>query len=158
PNQPTHSIQLSSTFGLPGSISLSARGEYIGGHYITDGAASGAVTRGATTPFFDDVYPLLQHGQRAQLTARELPRSATPILGASFVYPADFFRLRAVSLEIPVPSSVVPGVSRATFTASVQNVWTWKNKDFLAMDPEMAGSEGMNSGLARSMNYALPSP
>ncbi len=158
PNQPTHSMQLSSAVGLPGRLNLSARGEYMGGHYIEDGANAGAISRGATTPFCDDVVPLLNQGQRDQFTARQRSWCDTRIQGASLVYPADFFRLRDVSLELPLPRRVVPGADRASFTASVQNVWTWKNKDFLAMDPEMAGSAGINSGLARSMGYALPSP
>ncbi|MQA89398.1 MAG: hypothetical protein GEU90_04065 [Gemmatimonas sp.] len=36
PNQPTRTIGLSTSFTLPHGIQVSARGEYMGGHFIND--------------------------------------------------------------------------------------------------------------------------
>ncbi len=157
PNQPTRTIQANTTVGLPGGITVSARGEYMGGNYIQDGALAGSVSRGATTPFCDAVFPDLQKGIRDPYTARQRSWCDPKIQGASEVYPADFFRVRDVSLQLPVPFQI-PRATRATLSVSAQNFWSWKNKDFLAMDPELAGSQGINSGLARSMDYQVPPP
>jgi TonB-dependent starch-binding outer membrane protein SusC len=157
PNQPTLTVGASTSLELPRGLVISSRGEYQGGHYIQDGANGGGITRGATSPFCDEIFPLIQQGQRDQFTARERSWCDPAITGAHMVYPADFFRLRDVTLQVPVPFQV-PGATRATFTVSAQNALTWKNKDFLAMDPEMAGNEGMESGLARSITEHIPPP
>ena len=46
------------------------------------------------------------------------------------LYPADFFKLREVSLSIPVPKRLLAGATGANFTVSGHNVWRWLNKDF----------------------------
>jgi TonB-dependent starch-binding outer membrane protein SusC len=157
PNQPTLTLGVSSSLELPRGVVISSRGEYQGGHYIQDGANAGGINRGATSPFCDEIFPLIRQGQRERFTARERSWCDPAITGAHMVYPADFFRLRDVTLQLPVPFQV-PGATRATLTLSAQNALTWKNKDFLAMDPEMAGNAGMESGLARSITEHIPPP
>ncbi len=158
PNQPTHTIQVSSALDFANGISLSARGEYQGGHYIFDGANSGGISRGGTSPFCDEIFePLNVQGQRDQFTARERSWCDPSVQHANLVYPADFFRLRDVTLSMPVPFQI-PGAAQGTVRLSLQNAWTWKNEDFLAMDPEMTGNWGMEAGLARSITEHIPAP
>ena len=45
----------------------------------------------------------------------------------------------------PLPQRLVPGTRNATISLSVQNWFTWKNKDFRMFDPEMAGNDGFNA-------------
>ena len=156
PNQPTLTVTPSTSVTLGSGIVLSARGEYMGGHYIYDRQSSSSANRGQVSPLCDAAVPALQANQRSQLTAFDIYTCSgefTPRL----VYPNDFFRVRDVTVQAPLPFQV-PGATNATLTLSVQNFWTWKNEDFLAMDPEMAGNTGMESGLTREIWEHPPPP
>jgi len=156
PNQPTLTLTPSTTVSFGNGFVFTARGEYQGGHYIFDRQSSSSAQRGAVTPLCDDAIPMLANGQRDQLTAMQR-YLCTGDYSAELVYPNDFFRLRELTLQVPVPARL-PGPNNATFTVSAQNIWTWKNDKFLAMDPEMAGNEGMSSGLTREIWEHPPPP
>ena len=155
-NQPTLTITPSTSVTFTNGVVVSARGEYQGGHYIWDRQSSSSAQRGQVTPLCDVAYPMIQNGQRDQTTAWDR-YLCTGEYSADIVYPNDFFRLRDITIQAPVPFPI-PGASSSTVTVSAQNFWTWKNEDFLAMDPEMAGNEGMSSGLARSIWEHPPPP
>ena len=156
PNQPTLTITPSTSVALGGGITVSARAEYMGGHYIYDRQSSSSANRGQVSPLCDAAVPRLQSGDRAQLTALDIFLCSGDY-DPRLVYPNDFFRVRDLTVLTPLPFQV-PGASNATLTLSVQNFWTWKNEDFLAMDPEMAGNEGMNSGITRAIWEHPPPP
>lgn len=156
PNQPTLTITPSTSVALGGGITVSARAEYMGGHYIYDLQSSSSANRGQVSPLCDAAVPRLQAGDRAQLTALDIFLCSGDY-DPRLVYPNDFFRVRDLTVLTPLPFQV-PGASNATLTLSVQNFWTWKNEDFLAMDPEMAGNEGMNSGITRAIWEHPPPP
>ena len=59
-------------------------------------------------------------------------------------YPKDFFKIREVSLRVPI-GTFVPGTSSANLTLSARNFYTWKNSRFLMFDPEMVGNDGFGS-------------
>ncbi len=156
PNQPTLTITPSTSVALGGGITVSARAEYMGGHYIYDRQSSSSANRGQVSPLCDAAVPRLQAGDRAQLTALDIFLCSGDY-DPRLVYPNDFFRVRDLTVLTPLPFQV-PGASNATLTLSVQNFWTWKNEDFLAMDPEMAGNEGMSSGITRAIWEHPPPP
>jgi TonB-dependent SusC/RagA subfamily outer membrane receptor len=156
PNQPTLTLTPSTTITFGGGYVITARGEYQGGHYIFDRQSSSSAQRGQVTPLCDDAFPRIQNGERNQLTALDR-YLCTGQFSAELVYPNDFFRLRELTFQAPVPFQI-PGASSATFTVAAQNFLTWKNSDFLAMDPEMAGNEGMSSGLTREIWEHPPPP
>jgi len=156
PNAPTHTITPSTTLTFGRGYVVSARGEYQGGHYIYDRQSSSSAQRSQVTPLCDAAFPRIQAGERNQLTALDR-YLCTGQFSAELVYPNDFFRLRELTVQAPVPFNV-PGASSATLTVAAQNFLTWKNADFLAMDPEMAGNEGMSSGLTRSIWEHPPPP
>lgn len=156
PNQPTLTITPSTSVALGGGITVSARAEYMGGHYIYDRQSSSSANRGQVSPLCDAAVPRLQAGDRAQLTALDIFLCSGDY-DPRLVYPNDFFRVRDLTVLTPLPFQV-PGTSNATLTLSVQNFWTWKNEDFLAMDPEMAGNEGMSSGITRAIWEHPPPP
>lgn len=156
PNQPTHTFTVSTGLELPRGVRVQARGEYQGGHYIYDRAGSEALKRGRVSSHCDPIIPRLMAGEREQLTARD--RWMCDLQHAPFlVYPSDFFRMRELTLQAPVPFAV-PGASSALVSLSVQNFWSWLNSDFLQMDPEIAGNEGMQSGVTRSIWEQTPPP
>ncbi len=155
-NQPTLTLTPSTSIRFTNGIILTARGEYMGGHFIFDRQSSSSAQRGQVSPLCDAAVPMIAAGQRDQLNALDR-YLCTGDYSAELVYPNDFFRLRELTLQAPVPVQI-PGASSATITVSAQNFWTWKNSDFLAMDPEMAGNEGMASGLTREIWEHPPPP
>ena len=156
PNQPTLTINPSMTFTFGNGIILTGRGEYQGGHFIYDRQSSSSAVRGQVTPLCDAAFPMVQAGQRDQLNALDR-YMCTGDYGTQLVYPNDFFRVRELTLQAPIPFQL-PGASRATITLAMQNFWTWTKDEFLAMDPEMAGNTGMASGLTRAIWEHPPAP
>jgi hypothetical protein len=60
PNLPTHTFTLAPTIRFPNNITLTARGEYQVGAWITQGAAHFLAQRGPYgTPTCDDVYRIV---------------------------------------------------------------------------------------------------
>jgi outer membrane receptor protein involved in Fe transport len=155
PNLPTRVLGLRTTVRLPHGVEVFARGEYQGGHYIQDDASAHLAARDLW-PVCADAYVLREQGRAAELTAwQRVWCDAETVPGDGPIYPADFFRLRELTVRAPLPI-VVPGASTAVLTFSARNFWTWRNDEFLAFDPEMAGDDGLN-GTVRLIS-ALPPP
>jgi hypothetical protein len=73
-----------------------------------------------------------------------------------FIYPSNFFKLREVSLNMPVPRRYIPGASSASFTLSGHNVWRWLNKDFPVFDPETGNNGGFDSRVRSILEHVPP--
>jgi TonB-dependent starch-binding outer membrane protein SusC len=157
PNHPTHTFVLSSTLTLPRNIRLSARGEYNGGHWFTDRASELGIERTTAWPICMQAYALIEQGRREELNARDRAWCDLDLVRLGLTrYPADFFRLRELGFSMPV-TGLVPGVSDARLTASLNNWFSWVNKNFRAFDPEMSGNDGMHEVMNYSME-SIPSP
>jgi TonB-dependent starch-binding outer membrane protein SusC len=153
---PKYTIAPSSRLSLGRGIVLTAGGEYMGGHYISDGPSEHAAPRGIA-PQCLEAYRLLEDGRRSELTAQQRARcDVTTVDRTMFVYPADFFRFRELSISVPV-TRVVPGATRAGMTLSARNFWTWKNKELLAFDSETMGNDPMFRMDGR-VNEMIPPP
>jgi TonB-dependent starch-binding outer membrane protein SusC len=165
PNYPTHTIQLNSQVSLPRGISVSAVGEYQGGHYMQDEASSVMANRGAGAvgapcqeayghvPFegFSNDHPSID-----QLTALQRARCYTVNSHSQlWIYPADHFRMRELTVSAPIPN--FPGANSARLSLSARNFWTRKNSDFWAFDPEMGGWDG-GSVTTRFIQETVPAP
>ena len=140
PNLPTMMVSPHTTATLPGGILVVARGEYHGGHFIRDGASRWSLIEFSQEypPCFD-AYELLAAGQEDQLTALERAWCHSPHFDShTFIYPADFFKLRELSVRIPV-GNLVPRASAATLTLSGRNLYRWVKEEFRAYDPEAGG-------------------
>ncbi|MGI9181994.1 MAG: SusC/RagA family TonB-linked outer membrane protein [Longimicrobiaceae bacterium] len=145
PQQPTHVLTGTTTLRMPMQIELSLRGEYQGGAWIQDGASSNALQRAVRWPSCMDAYRNLNAGQRDELTARERKVCVQSNYENDFIfYPKDFFKLRDVTLRVPV-TQFVPGTSNANLTLSARNWFRWTHRDFLMFDPEMVGNEGFGA-------------
>lgn len=154
PNQPTHTFTGMSTVVLPGGISLTARGEYLGGHYIADNASTGGYRRGVPWPLCTNAYALMKDNRRAEMTAFERAWCVQSNVSGTDIYPADFFKLREATVSLPL-GLVSHRLNNATFTVSARNWFTWKNKDFKIMDPEATNNIGMLANV-RSITEAIP--
>jgi len=163
PNQPTHIVGLSSTFQLPYGLRFTARGEYQGGHYITDGASANMVNRGSGAPGCEAAYEAVafESFRGADLSGvRALDRVRCyreNLRSGIWVYPADFFKLRELTLVAPV-DALVPGARTASMTFSLRNAFRWTNDEFLAFDPEMVSSRQTTGALASGITEHAPAP
>jgi hypothetical protein len=138
PNLPTLTIGFLSTLRLPSNVLLSARAEYAGGHFLPDAMSRTQFGLGVS-PLCEKAYPLLEQGRRDQLTAFERVWCDPD---ANFdegpFWPADYFRLRDVTLQVPLPVGL--SGRGATLSLSARDWWTWTNDDFLLGHPDMSVS------------------
>ena len=154
PNQPTHTLTGISTLVVPGGISFTLRGEYLGGHYIADNASTGGYRRGVPWPLCTNAYTLMAENRRNEMTAFERAWCVQSNVSGTDIYPADFFKLREASIRVPL-QVVSHNLSKATFTISARNWFTWKNKDFKIMDPEATNDISVLANV-RSITEAIP--
>lgn len=156
PNLPTLTLGVGTTLRLPKGITLSARGEYQGGHFMYDGAAWNAIRRSVKWPSCFPAYELMIAGDTASLSTYQKAACIVSNARADYmVYPADFFKVRDVTLRLPI-SFLVPGGRTASLTLSGRNVWRWRNKDMPLFDPEMMGNEGMNASVRSILEHVPP--
>jgi TonB-linked SusC/RagA family outer membrane protein len=157
PNLPTKTYGVHSNLQLPGGIAVSARGEFQGGHYIYDGAAFNAVTRSVRWPGCYNFYTLQETNRLAEATALETAQCTVASSRADyFIYPADFFKIREISVSAPVPKRFIPGVSSAFFTLAGHNLWKWVNDDFPVFDPETNNNGGFDSRVRSILEHVPP--
>ena len=176
PNLPTRIIGLFSTLTLPGDIRLNARGEYQGGHYVTVGVADNAVGRSVIWAGCYDEYTIAGEAPiqadspgRGGLTALQRARCDADLSDDIFwAEKADFFKIRELSVQAPLPDNLVPGSSGATVTLSGRNIFRWTNDEWTHFDPEMGGNNDNNpisrdgaqpgSFLVTSISEHIPAP
>ncbi len=158
PNLPTEVYSGYIELNLPKGIKVFTRGEFMGGHYISDGASSNVARRGAYTVCDEIViggknaYELVAAGTVDQLTAKQRAMCTRSVAGGSgniFIYPGDFFKLRDFTVSIPVPVKI-SGINSMTVKLSAKNAYRWLNDDFPLFDPEMVSGGGRLTGSSTS--------
>lgn len=155
PNQPTRTISLSSIFALPYGIQLSARGEYMGGHFLNDNGSAQSLSRAVEWPTCYDAYQLIAAGKADELTASQRGICQSANFQVAFVTQAgDFAKLRDVTLRVPV-DRWLPGTNNASFSLSAQNWFRWA-KDFPVFDPEMGNNSGYNASVRGTSEHIPP--
>jgi TonB-dependent starch-binding outer membrane protein SusC len=145
PLQPTHIIGVAPVLRLPRGFELSARADYAGGHWITDGPSNEGFDRGIRWPTCSDYYELVSAGRADEATAerRYFCKGGIYRRGTA-TWPADFAKLRDVTLRIPL-GDLIPRASSSVLTLSAQNAYRWRNKDFPIFDPEMVVNTGFGN-------------
>jgi hypothetical protein len=157
PNLPTHTYGVQTNLSLPYGITLNARGEYMGGHYMYDGAAYNAVVRSVRWPGCYGFYTLTETGRAAEATALDRARCTVSSTRADyFVYPADFFKLREVSISAAIPQRFVRGANSARLTLAGYNLWKWVNEEFPVFDPETGNNGGFDSRVRSILEHVPP--
>jgi hypothetical protein len=122
-----------------------------------DGAAFNAVTRSVRWPGCYHFYTLQESNQLSQATALETARCTVSLSRADyFIYPANFFKLREVSLSIPIPARLVRGAQSANFTIAGHDIVRWVNKDFPVFDPETGNNGGFDSSVRSILEHVPP--
>lgn len=154
PAQPTLILSPSLTISTWKGISISARGEYQGGAFIQEGPSFNALSRSVLWPTCARAYPAIAANQ--PLTPREtltcIPRNARSDM---FIFPADFFKLRDITVTVPL-GKLIPGTASSSLVLSAQNAFR-RNYGMPLFDPEMSGNDGFNAAV-RAISEHIPAP
>ena len=166
PDAPTHIAGLNLRMGLPGGLRFTARGQFQGGNFITQGSQWAMTDRGAGAVACDGVYERLEYDQyspsaadQAGITAFDRAHCYSEELASGlFQEPADFIKLRELTLRVPL-DFVAPTVTRsASLAFSARNIRLWTHSDFTGFDPEMMSSRAGLTALTRGVTETTPSP
>ena len=154
PSQPTLILSPSLNITTWKGINLSMRGEYQGGAYIDEDASFQALSRSVLWPTCARAYTAIAASQ--PLTPREtltcIPANARQDM---FIFPADFFKIRDITLTVPL-GRLIPGTTSSSFVLSAQNVFR-RNYGMPMFDPEMSGNDGFNATV-RYISEHIPAP
>ena len=154
PSQPTHIIGGNVNIRTWRNITISARGEYQGGAYINEDASFQALSRSVLWPTCFNAYPKLAANQ--PVTVRErLTCVPANVRSDMFIFPADFFKMRDITVTVPL-GRLVPGTSSASWVLSAQNLFR-RNYGMPLFDPEMSGNDGFNATV-RYISEHIPAP
>jgi TonB-dependent SusC/RagA subfamily outer membrane receptor len=159
PSQPTRIFGVTSALRFLHGIELSARGEYQGGNYIDEDASYQALSRAVQWPrCFGAPGYTSGSTDESQWTAWERAIcDSKRVRPDMFIFPADFFKLRDITLRAPIPQRALRGARSGTISLSVQNWYRWQRKEFQLFDPEMAGNDGFNATV-RYISEHIPAP
>jgi outer membrane receptor protein involved in Fe transport len=164
PNQPTRIVIGSMALRLPWyGIEVSTRGEYQGGAWAYSLMDGESITRGIRWPACFNTYPKIEAGDLSQVTARERAYCIPTFANRDFaIFPMDFFRMRDLTVSIPVPTAFL-GSDGGRLSLSAGNFYTWKKAGYFLGDPETAGgfTTGQNVGgneFTHSVGGTIPVP
>ncbi len=171
PTLPTAIINPFITLTLPHGVLLTARGEYQGGAWGQDFPSRLVAQRGPRGPVgCDDVYKIVPwasytgpgdpNAPAAISRVRALDRARCYKNARSDVWfmPLDFFKVREVTLQAPIPTRFVPRATSALASLTFHNLWRWTNSEFASFDPELVGSRDNVNQLFSMITDQLPPP
>ena len=160
PNQATTIAGFHTTLGLPAGVLVTARGEYQGGAWMLNGPQAAATRRSVRWAGCFEAYNTEETQGYEALTAEERARCDVAHYQSDFaIQPADFFKIREVSAQAPLPDSwaAMAGAARANVTLSARNFFRWVDPLMRTLDPEVGGNVGYNTRV-RSMSEHVPPP
>jgi outer membrane receptor protein involved in Fe transport len=153
PSQPTRIISGNLSVRTWRGITISGRGEYQGGFYINEDASFQALSRSVLWPTCFDAYDKMAAGQ--PITVREtLTCIQKNVKSDMFIFPADFFKIRDVTLAIPL-GQAIPRTRNAIVSFTATNFYRWQKMPLF--DPEMSGNDGFNAPV-KYISEHIPSP
>ncbi|MEO6443934.1 MAG: TonB-dependent receptor [Gemmatimonadaceae bacterium] len=154
PSNPTKIIGGNVNIRTWKNISLSVRGEYQGGAFIEEDASFQALTRSVLWPTCFDAYKNIAAAK--PITVREtLTCIPANVRQDMFIFPADFFKIRDVTVTVPL-GRLIPRTTSSSFVLSAQNIFR-RNYGMPMFDPEMSGNDGFNVGV-RYISEHIPAP
>lgn len=159
PAAPTTTVGVTTSLDLARGITLSGRGEYVGGHWLNYSGWNFQIARGGWPECEARAFAYVKAGRRSELTAYERTMCVSSLSRPPglFAMPATFFKLREVALSLRVPSRVLQD---GVLTLSARNAFRWYNKDWIWNDPEVGGRNAGNlNSVAQSLSDStLPAP
>ena len=129
---------------------------------MENGAAGAAISRSVRWPGCYESYRIEETQGYDALNALQRARcDVANYQGDFMIVPADFFKIRELSVQAPLPESWIEGfgASRANLTLSARNFFRWVDDDggFFTLDPEVGGNVGFDTQV-RSMLEHVPPP
>jgi outer membrane receptor protein involved in Fe transport len=161
PDLPTKNVNLNTTVRMPFGVSLSARGEYRGGHFFNLNLPI-AIPRSVRSPlcmpyYVDQETVTLRPDTPALWQAR-----CTPTINQGYSIKADYFKLRSLTLTAPMNLLFPERIQNATLTLTLGNFWTWSEESpWGTYAFENFGNAGVNqesASLGISGNERIPPP
>ncbi len=156
PVYPTRTLFFTTSLDY-GALNVSARAEHSGGHYLQSGTYHRQMQRGVWPECFDIQERIAENGLEG-LTALQrftchYPESPYP--GAA-IDPADFFKLRSISLGYTLPEHLLPVGESWRVSLSGSNLFT--RSGYIGLDPETNDGTSGGSGdtLVRVEYYNIP--
>jgi hypothetical protein len=164
-------VTVSPTIHFPRNVTLTARGEYQGGAWISQAAANFLAQRGPYgTPSCDAVYRIVPwseydgptgtrrtHPNLGRVNAVDRARCYRTSDGDLFKWPADFLKLREITLQAPLPFQL-KGTQSTILTLSVRNIRTLLNPRNRSQDPDAGATGNSVEGLTFQFLDAIPAP
>ncbi|MDA0329951.1 MAG: SusC/RagA family TonB-linked outer membrane protein [Gemmatimonadetes bacterium] len=163
PQLPTTFMTPSLTVRVPGNISLSARGEFRGGHFaeIAPIPVGRSVRSALCFPWYVGPAGFSTPTSKTLALKPETPNGmrerCTPAGARDNWYKADYFKLRSVSATIPMDFAFPDRVSGATLTLALQNAFDWY-KEIPWYDAEIQGNAAAGDDGIGQQTERIPSP
>jgi hypothetical protein len=154
PSQPTRIIGGTVSVKTWKGVTVSLRGEYQAGAYIDEDASFQALQRSVKWPTCFSAYDKLAANQPITAWERATCVPAN-VKQDMFIFPADFFKLRDLTVTIPL-GKLIPGTSSSSFVFTAQNFFR-KNYGMPMFDPEQSGNDGFNAPV-RYISEHIPAP
>lgn len=155
---PEKLIGISTSLTFHDRLTLDVLGAAQLGHYLMNALAyqNSAANRRVWQPCYE-AQKHIEAGEIDKVKALDRMRCALDSGIRDYDYwiePADFFKLRSISLSYRLPENLIPGTSGATLTVAGRNLFTIT--DYTGTDPEV--SDIRDSSFARRDYYNFPTP
>jgi TonB-dependent starch-binding outer membrane protein SusC len=164
PNLPTRTLAGGITLRVPGNITLSTRGEFRGGNFVSS-LNPMATGRSVRSPLCMPYYANNEDAtikNDGSVPAIWMAR-CTPSLATGYNISGDYFKMRTLTATVPMDFAFPDRVSSSTLTLSLNNFYTWsKDSWWGTYGFENFGNDGIGeAGLGAtgiSGNERLPAP
>jgi TonB-dependent starch-binding outer membrane protein SusC len=153
---PTQFVTPSMSLRVPGNITISARGEYRGGHHreVNEISISRSVRSPICFPYYIDATKDIALKPDTPALWRE---RCTSSAGDDYWFDADYFKLRNVSATIPMDFAFPERVGNPTLTLTLNNFYDWY-REVPWYDMEMGGDTGARSEDVAEQTERTPAP
>ena len=168
PSQPTQIIQFGSDIVVGRNLSFNIMFDYQAGHFTHDHTARWLID--PRRSLNEDVYyndELVATAGHIYQPYRDIDPEEDPVLhqlattnsgvnDGDFVVPADFIKLREISIAYRLPGDLIRGfgLSSATINFAARNVWRWTKADILEVEANLSG----HSTHQRHSYFPTPTP
>ena len=158
-NLPETFISPSLTIRAPAGISLSARGDYKGGFFMNEQVfpIGRSVRSPLCFPYYED--PLNSNQVRTPIPAIWMARCGNTSQQEGYMWDATFFKLRSVSLTVPMGFAFGDRVNNSVLTLALNNSFLWM-KEMPFMDPETSSDPPNPDNDQQGYNFeeTVPAP
>jgi outer membrane receptor protein involved in Fe transport len=160
-NLPTRFINGNTTVRLPRGISVSTRGEFRGGHFTT-GLNPIPIGRSVRSPVCEPYYANQDNVALKPDTPALWVARCVPGLATGYSQKADYFKLRSISMSVPMDFAFPDRVQNATLTIVMGNVYTWAGESMFGTwgyeNFSNAGLGGTTQQTGIDNNERIPAP